>query len=685
VHSRVILVSKENAMPTQIIFLLGAGASVPAGVPHVRRFYQDFRNHLIHQFGGTHELVLHLEHLEVAWMEETGVPLSDLERLYGALAFLNDGTTTAIPLGLPKNFPVRSREIELLEWELKKYVQQRCLSVRPKDLDYLRPILRFTRLTHPLVIISLNYDPCIELTLEEAKLSWTDGAPSDNEEFFGSRLDFPDDIDVHLVKLHGSATWYQTRLETEPVWMRRVYGTGQIGVSRKLGAARTMTHEAMMIYPTLNKALTNGPFPTLTLKAQRALAESKLCLAIGYSFGDVHVRRLVLEALSLNPELRLIMVNPEARETLRTLYRDAGPELQDRIGAASGRSKQRGLVQNALRNDWLLRRSQDWLEGAPIDLPLASSRGKIGGPKTRLSSPSRWRLVYPVKGGVSGLARGKGVLYLVRRSRQEICELDRRTGKLTSLASGFQNLRGIAFDLTSHELYAVSNKYRSRPRWAPWSRGGIGQLWVVDVTTGAKRPLTRIHWIRTILGLAGRWRSLEQEAVWKQLVGGLRWPTSVIVEEPGRSLLFTEAKAVRRIDLRTGALSKPVEIPLPFNVVGLSMEAPGTFLVIDAGVHPNGFGRLMRIDLRDQKFAVLAGGWRGLGSLAYLSSRRLALLSQVGPWPRGCAFSLAIDEPDHPPQFSWHGLNHPSQFSVGPDDDEVLISTRDGVVHLELG
>jgi hypothetical protein len=115
------------------------------------------------------------------------------------------------------------------------------------------------------------------------------------------------------------------------------------------------------------------------------------------------------------------------------------------------------------------------------------------------------------------------------------------------------------------------------------------------------------------------------------------------------------------------------------------MEAPGTLLVADAGVHPNGFGRLMRIDLSDHKLDALAGGWRGLGSLAYLPARRLVLLTQVGPWPRGCAFSLAIDEPDRPSQFAWQGLNHPSQLSVDPDDDEVLISTGDGVVHLELG
>ena len=672
-------------MPTNVTLLLGAGASVPAGIPHVRRFYQDFRDHLFRQFGGSHELVLSLQGIEEAWEKERGTKLSDIERLYEILTFLNDiSTPRSIPLRLPDPFPPRSRAIELLEWELKKYVQQRCLSVRARDLDYLRPISHFLRLSRPLAIISLNYDSCLEIVMEKAGVPWTDGGPPDAAEFFASQLDFPESTDVHLIKLHGSATWYHTKLELEPGWMRRVRGLGQVGVSRKFGAARTFTHEAMMIYPTLNKALTNGPFPALTLTAQKALAESKLCLAIGYSFADVHVRRLVLEALSLNPELKLILVNPNPREILETLYRDAGSTLHDRIGVASARSKEFGLVQRALDQDWLLRRSEEWLAGTPIVLPFASSRGKIGGPRTRLSSPSRWRLRHPIEGGVAGLTRGEEVLYLVLRTRQEICELNTRTGTLRTLATGFQNLRGLAFDPTDRVLYAVSNKYHSWFRRAPWRRGGIGQLWAIDVGTGLKHPITRIHWIRTGIGLAKNRMRGGQEAFWKQLSGGLRWPTSVIVEEPGRSLLFTEAKAVRRMDLRTGTLSTPIEIPLPFNVVGLSMETPGVLLVADAGVHPNGFGRLMRAILREQRVEFLEGGWRGIGSIAYLPSRRLELLSQVGLWPRGRAFSLDLDAPTNPPQFSWEGLNQPSQFSVSRDEDEVLISTGDGIVDLQL-
>jgi SIR2-like protein len=672
-------------MPTNVTFLLGAGASVPSGIPHVRRFYEDFRDHLSRQFGGSHELALSLRGIEEAWEKERGTKLSDLERLYETLTFLNDTSAPrSIPLRLPDRFPPRSRAIELLEWELKKYVQQRCLSVRPRNLDYLRPISHFLRLSRPLAIISLNYDACLEIVMEEAGVSWTDGGPPGDAAFFASRLDFPESTDVHLIKLHGSATWYHTKLELEPGWMRRVRGLGQVGVSRKFGAARTLTHEAMMIYPTLNKALTNGPFPTLTLTAQKALAGSKLCLAVGYSFADVHVRRLVLEALSLNPELKLILVNPRPREILETLYRDAGFTLHDRIGIASARSREFGFVEKALDQDWLLRRSEEWLQGAPIVLPFASSRGKIGGPRTRLPSPSRWRLRYPIEGGVAGLARGEDVLYLVLRMRQEIRELDTKTGTLRTLATGFQNLRGLAFDPTDRVLYAVSNKYHSWFRRAPWRRGGIGQLWAIDASTGSKHSITRIHWLRTGIGLVQNRLRGGQEAFWKQLAGGLRWPTSVIVEVPGRSLLFTEAKTVRRIDLRTGALSTPIEIPLPFNVVGLSMEAPEALLIADAGVHPNGFGRLMRAMLREQRVELLEGGWRGIGSLAHLPSRRVALLSQVGPWPQGRAFSLDLDAPTNPPRFSWEGLNRPSQFSVNQDETEVLISTGDGIVDLHL-
>ena len=146
----------------------------------------------------------------------------------------------------------------------------------------------------------------------------------------------------------------------------------------------------------------------------------------------------------------------------------------------------------------------------------------------------------------------------------------------------------------------------------------------------------------------------SQTAPWKRLVGGLRWPTSVVVREPGRTLLFTEARAVRELSLATERISTPLEIPLPFNVVGLALEDDGSVLIADAGVHPNGLGRLMKGRLGEKSVEILASGWNRLGSLAFLLSRRLALLSQGGAWPRGKVLALNSTLSDHLPLLTLH-------------------------------
>jgi hypothetical protein len=665
-------------MPTKITFLLGAGASVPAGIPHVRRFFTDFSDDFIGRLGAGHELAQALEAIVKAWESSSDMPpLGDLERLYEVLTFINHvEAPRSIPLALPDAFPKRSRETELLEWELKKYVQQRCLAVPYKNVRYLRPITRFLELSRPLAIISLNYDACMEIVLERGKVPWSDGGPPGEEEFFASHLDFSRAAQgVQLIKLHGSATWYQTRLETEPGWMRRVRASGQEGVSNRLRAARTMTHEAMMIYPTLNKALTNGPFPSLAVRAQEALAESRLCLAVGYSFGDVHVRELVLEAMTGNPDLHLVLVDPKPGPILQTLRREAGAMRSDRITVASS-EEEFGRIETALKDDWLFHRCEAWLRGEFRDFPVAY-------PST-IVSPSPWRIRYPMKEKMGGLARSGDKIYVALPKRNEVVELDMKTGNLRSLVRNLLSLHGLAFDPATQALYAVSNRYRSLLPKAPWSRGGIGQLWAVNVENGSKRSLTRIRLIRTGLRMAkNRWRGIRKMS-WKQLVGSLRWPTSVIVEEPGRTVLLTEAKAIRRMDVLSKALSNPVELPLPFNVVGLAMEAPGVLLVADAGVHPNGFGRLMRVCLHDQSVEVLAGGWPNIGSMAFLPSRGLALLVQGGPRSKSRIFALSVQEPTKPSAYSWEGLHHPSHICLNADESEVLVSTQEGIVELTL-
>jgi hypothetical protein len=390
----------------------------------------------------------------------------------------------------------------------------------------------------------------------------------------------------------------------------------------------------------------------------------------------------VLEALSANPDLKLVLVNPIALDILPLLYREANPSFHDRISTVPEPATF-GKVEKALGAGWLLARSQEWLDGAPLPQLFSSPRGKGGGSTSLIPSCSSWELRFPIHGGVAGLTRRDNTLYVVLNEQQAVGELDMGTGKLRIIAHGFQKLRGLALDPLTNTLYVVSNKYQGVVSRAPWNRVGIGQLWAVDVATGAKHAMTRIHWPQTLRGLPTI-RGKGKEAYWKQLAGGLRWPTSVLVEEPGRSLLLTEAKAIRRLALKTGKLSTPLKLDLPFNVVGLAQEDRDTVLIGDAGVHPNGFGRLMRGHLDTEAVEVLASGWKGVGGAGFLPARRLALLSLIGPWPRGQVLAVNVDTPNQVPPHRWSGLNGPSQFSYSQTEDQLLVSTLDGIVELRL-
>lgn len=663
-----------------VSLLLGAGASVEAGIPAVGKFFTCFASHVRANLAP--ELADALGELQGAWRVATkGGELADLERLYELLTSLNnEGETASLPFALP-GFTERSRAIELLTWELKKYVQARCLRVPPRRLGYLRPLASFTRFGQPLFIATLNYDACIETTLDGMGVNWTDGGPPDGREFHGANLNFPADSAVHLVKLHGSVTWYHTRLDSEPGFMRRVLGAhAQAGVSRAFRAARSMTHEAMMVYPTLHKALAHGPFPRLMTRAREGIAQSHLCIAIGYSFGDAHVRRLVLEALELNSELRLVVLTPDADKVLRKLYENCDQFLHDRMGVASLDPTQ-GYAGRALADGWLLARTQEWLRGAPLPNPLTPDKGRRGGLETPIPSPNRWTLRYPVSGGVSGLARMDDTLLLARRIREEILVLSLTTGQSRTLTTGIASLHGLAFDTASNTVYAVSNKHRP-----PWSRGGIGQLWAVDGATGAKRALTRVRTLPSFLRLLTLvWRGENwQRPYWKLLVGALNWPTSVMVERPGETLLFTEARSLRRFDLKSGRVKTAIELPLPFNVVDLALERPGLVLVADAGVHPGGMGRLLRCNLESGDVAEVATGWRRVGAMTYIPHRRSAVVSLGESWPRGSIVEVDLDDPPRVRR-TWKGLANPTHFAESPDREYALVATREGVVQLDFG
>ncbi len=685
----------------RICILLGAGASMPAGIPNVVQFVNAFHEDLLLRKGKKDDLVQYLEALKASWktvsQDDPSFPADlGLERLYELLTHLNSEqeARVTIPVRLHSQFPEPSRASELLAWELKKYIQKRCLSFDRRKLKYLRPLLDFIEPESGLDILTLNYDTTMENVFQAGGIPWSDGFPEDESsiEFFSPNqfLRRTRAGSVRLLKLHGSVSWY-----LGPKGVGRILVRSQRSAGLRLGQARSMTHEAMMIYPTLNKALTNGPFPALTLAAQAILRNSELLLAVGYGFGDLHIRQLVIDALAHNANLRLVLVNPWPEESAELLFREArrDQDLTRRIGiCGTKRTKEGalkfGFIDQALKGQWLLKHARKWLQGHALDDPVAAVQASLR------RKGWKWRVRHALIGGAAYFAlsqnKKKINLWTLTGKPRNLLKIDLDSGDEVIIPVKFASPRGLAWDSATHHLYIVDNAYFARRRFlgrmALAGKTGLGRIWALDSQGRVVRALTKVnHAVALPRLMRGRKTDRGLAEVLGHGTGILVWPNSLLLERPGESLLATEARGLARLDLLTGSFSYPVEIPLCFNLCGLARGPDKTVLLVDAGVHPTGKGRLMSADLETGSVQVLVTGETRFNSVLWLERSRLILVSVGWKWPRGRVLAFRITSGEARLAGSWEGLDRPGSLIEAEEAETVLAATAQGVVELTIG
>ena len=675
-----------------LFFLLGAGTSVPAGIPTMEKFVNEFLNDLRTIRGSDNPLVKTLGEIRRCWniVKRSPDERFDLEKLYEIIYHLNrPDVLYPIPLRLDSIFPKSNRETELLEFELKKYIQKRCLVATPKQVKYLRPLLDFTEIAGTLDIVSLNYDSCIEILCNSYGVSWTDGFTGlDHESRWNPADLYTEKTDgeplIRLVKLHGSVTWY----EIKPGLYRRVLRTRQRRIGLDLGMARTLTLEGMMVYPGIGKQVMLGPFIELFARFQELLFKANVCISIGYQFNDEHIRGIVLKALRSNPHLTLVVVDPQASNLVVKLSAEAGPQVKENRIIPIYKDNKKGYVQNALRNGWLLEHTKAWLKGKFTENEKSGTQQAT---ETFIVTRSKSRIepVGNLRRPLSGITIDPIVqcAYVTTGDIGEIFWVQLDTWKCASISTKLKRPRGIAIEAKTNYIYVVENQYqRYQKEVLPKTlqeKKGLGRLWKINVDTGERTPITHLKILRTTLeGIASI--LLEQddpEEFWRRVHGVLRWPVSVIIEKPQQSVLVTDAHKLCRVNLKTGKIELALSILLCFNLCALAIEKNGTLLLLDSGVWDrSGYGRLMRGNLKSGKVTTLAEGWPMTTGIALRPSGESVLISQGYSRPYGRVFELDLHSGKEIQ--CWEGLNKPEQVVVVPDSSYALAATRNGLYRL---
>ena len=282
---------------SQIIFFLGAGASVAADVPDTYSFVKEF----IHSIRDrdkrrTIEKIVQIlrnwknSDIDVELLLEALTKLENKEQ-EPLLRFYQGGDFVL------KGYP----EKEPLINDLKDFIKSKAIVSEDKIL-YLQPLLSFVEEFRPLDVISVNYDTCIEQFCNVHKLVYQDGF----DVYWNPKTFATEHTDIRLYKLHGSVMWYQSDRG----------GYIKLPVMTETSKIQLITGERadnLMLYP-MQKWDYAEPLLELLVHIKQLL-ESEKCkflIVVGYSFRDDHIKKILWDAARKNRELHLVLIDLKA-------------------------------------------------------------------------------------------------------------------------------------------------------------------------------------------------------------------------------------------------------------------------------------------------------------------------------------------------------------------------------------
>ncbi|MDD5530465.1 MAG: SIR2 family protein [bacterium] len=288
----------ESNKNNSIIFFLGAGASVKAGVPDTYTFTKQFRDWLKTEDVQKWETLEKIIEIVKKYRKEPEIDIELLLELLTKLTTKDQELLTKFYENgkfLLENYSDK-RPIIL---DLKKFIKLKTIVSSEEKVKYLQTLLDFD---FPLDIISVNYDTCIELLCNSYNVKYQDGFDT----HWNPKV-FDENTDIRLYKLHGSVMWYKSDKG----------GYVKSSVMEKDIKSQLMTGETienLMLYPAQKWEFIEEPFFELLTRVKHLLESETLefLVVAGYSFRDNPIRQMLWDVAAKNKNLKVILVAPNA-------------------------------------------------------------------------------------------------------------------------------------------------------------------------------------------------------------------------------------------------------------------------------------------------------------------------------------------------------------------------------------
>jgi hypothetical protein len=306
----------------EVLMFLGAGASVPAGIPGVEQMVDRLLTHLSHENDREYlQILTELVQLLRHWVNTNSEDkMVDIELILEVVERL-ENRSDVLPLFYEnkKDIVEKIRQVGLsskkglLSDILKRFIKSETGKV---DIlvDYLNGLLLLMRHHKPLNIFSTNYDVCIERFCSLSNRKYFDGF---EEDWNPSRFRSQDQTkDIMLYKLHGSVTW--SRNEKGKCTRNEIAVTNTD--DQQINIVTGEEEVPLILYPG-KKLEYSEPVFDLFIELKSQINIVRYVIVVGYSFRDDHIRRLFQYAARLNPHLTILLISPNAHEIYHSKLR----------------------------------------------------------------------------------------------------------------------------------------------------------------------------------------------------------------------------------------------------------------------------------------------------------------------------------------------------------------------------
>ncbi|WP_428067717.1 SIR2 family protein [Chryseobacterium gambrini] len=285
-----------------LLFLLGAGASVDAGIPISNQMVSKIETLVIanEDWKPYKELYYYLKSSinysdgilgkfnEPFNVERLLIVITEIEKRESNIMYPFIGTWNIRLLDLAgNNFENLKNLHKLIRKQLNEWVGLRSYD----KATYFESFSSLsTDIATLMKVFTLNYDMCFENIVGKDKVIEL-GFTKEANEWHQSNFENNSGAHYHLFKLHGSIDWY---IEND-----KLHKSDKIEANPELifGIQHKMTSVDPYFY--YSSVLRNSCF-----------ADAKIITVIGYSYADEYVNVILSQALNSKSELRLINVAP---------------------------------------------------------------------------------------------------------------------------------------------------------------------------------------------------------------------------------------------------------------------------------------------------------------------------------------------------------------------------------------